>query len=274
MRSAVYSTAGLNDIFAIPNDCHVIWVSGCGGGGGGGGANSTAGATGGGAAPCFWRVPLSVRPGMAIGVHVGTGGLGGASGAAGQNVNTEGYLRVSGIAGYGLASPLVAASYLPFFSMGFGEQGTQSSGGGSGMPDIYCTTIGSMNNRMFAVNVDAADWNYGQKTFPLFLMGPASNGDCGRAAGVNPYFYNVPGSSTFNGNGIGAEFASDATYASGGGGGGGIFGKGGAGGVYSGGVGAGGNATGYGAGGGGGSGGPGPYGAGGNGSSGLVVIEY
>lgn len=274
MRSIIYSTAGQNDIFAIPNDCHVIWVSGCGGGGGGGGGNGTAGATGGGAAPCFWRVPLSVRAGYAIGIHVATGGVGGASGASGQAINTEGYLRVSGLAGYGLLTPLCASSYLPFFSMGFGEQGFQTSGGGSGTASIYFTTASGQATRMFATNVDAADWSYGQKNFPLFLMGALSNGDCGRTAGVDPYWYNVAGSSTFNGNGIGSESASDPTYASGGAGGGGMFGKGGAGGVYSGAVGNGGNATGYGAGGGGGSGGPGPYGAGGNGSAGVIYIEF
>lgn len=274
MRSTIYSTAGQNDYFGIPNDCHVIWVSGCGGGGGGGGANSAEGAAGGSAAPAFFRVPLSVTPGKCLGIYVATAGLGGASGAAGQSVNNEGYKRISYVVGSAILSPLVSGYILQMFCLGFGEQGMQSHGGGSGMPDMYHPTASGANNRMFAVNVDTADWSYGQKTCPAFLMGAIVGGDCSRTPPSNPYYYGVPGSSTFNGNGLGTEYASDPTYSSGGAGGGSIFGKGGAGGVYSGGIGNGGNATGYGSGGGGGSGGPGPYGAGGNGASGIVVIEY
>lgn len=275
MRSAIYSTAGQRDYFAIPNDCHLIWLSGCGGGGGGGGANSASGACGGSAAPAFHRVPLSVRAGGVLGILVATGGVGGASGAAGQSISSEGYLRVSSVSGSSLLSPLTAASYLPFFSMGFGEGGSQSAGGGSGPPNIYSvTSSGQASTRVMAVNVNAADWLYAQSNLPIFLMLPFSTGGVGRSGPSNPFNYGLAGRTTLNGWGLGDESASDATYGSGGAGGGGPFGKGGAGGVYSGGIGAGGDATGYGAGGGGGSGGPGPYGAGGAGSPGIVIIEY
>lgn len=273
MRSVIYNTAGANDYFAIPNDCNVIFVTGCGGGGGGGGANGSAGACGGSSAPTFWRVPLSVTPGKVIGVRVATAGAGGASGAAGVQIATEGYLRVSSLSGAALISPLLSGQLFKFFSMGFGGQGAQSSGGGSVPANLYASQS-TPHNYLMGVNVNKFDWTYGNVYVPFFLMGPFVNGDAGLAAPSNPSGYGSAGRATFMGGGVGDEYASDATYASGGAGGGSIFGKGGSGGVYSGGVGNGGNATGYGAGGGGGSGGPGPYGAGGNGSPGIVIIEY
>lgn len=275
MRSKIYSIPDDNNYFAIPDNCRVIWVGGCGGGGGGGGANSTSGACGGSSAPAFWRVPLSVKAGKVIGVRVAKGGLGGASGLPGQSANSGNYVMASSVCGSAIISPLVAASYLPFFSMGFGEPGAQSAGGGSGPPNIYSTTSSAIpNTRMINVNVDKFDWAYGAKVFPLFLMHPSSTGDVGRAGPLNPFGFGANDRNTFMGNGIGDEAVSDAVNGTGGSGGGSIFGKGGPGGIYSGAIGAGGAGAGYGAGGGGGSGGPGPFGAGGDGAPGLVIIEY
>lgn len=273
MRSVIYSDPGKEFVFPIPNDCSVIYVSGCGGGGGGGGANSAAGACGGSAAPQLFRLPLSVVPGKAIAGYVGIAGLGGASGATGLAINTEGYKRASSLSGSAIISPLCAGNLFPLLSLGWGGQGSQSSGGGTVPPNIYAFP-GPAQTYMLSANVNAADWNYSQQTMPVFLMAPVLTGDCGRGGGVNPYAYGLAGYSTLNAGGLGVESVSDATYGSGGAGGGGIFGKGGVGGVYSGGIGAGGAGTGYGSGGGGGSGGPGPYGAGGDGTQGIVIIEY
>lgn len=264
MREVIYDTPGDNNYFPIPDDCNVIFVSGCGGGGGGNTASGASGAPGGGAAPCFLRVPLSVTPGGVLGIRVGIGGL------AGESMNTEGYKRISSISGVALLSPLCAASYLPFFSMGFGEHG-----GGGGHAGIYCTTTaGGCGTRVLLNSGTGGDWSYGSKTLPVFLMPPIIKGDGAQAPPSSPYHYGQEGLRTFMDGGMGVEYASDPTYSSGGAGGGGLFGKGGAGGVYSGSPGNGGDGTGYGTGGGGGSGGPNPYGIGGNGSPGIVIIEY
>lgn len=278
MRSQIFDTPGSNAYFEIPDDCNVIWVSGCGSGGGGaGGATSPnyAGGDGGAASPCVFRIPLSVNPGGALAVYVGNTCAGG---SAGGNATQPGAGVTRGfhscIAGRDLISPFVDID-LPYFMIGHG-QGAQSRG------SSFTGPVACLYNRLFAsaganngpLSSGGALWEYVGGTgphFPVLLYPPFANGGGGGSAGgVNPTRYGKYGDSALFDNGMGTVYASDATYASGGAGAGGLFGRGGNGGVIGTNSGIGGDASGYGSGGGGGAGNA----AGGSGTGGLVVIEY
>lgn len=269
MSYKLWTTAGYSDYFEVPSDCHLIWVTGCGGGGGGQGSNASAtGGNGGCASPCVIRLPLAVVPNGIIGIYVGVGGAGGTA-ANGAAANTATFSRVTTIAGQGIISPLTTPDRR-IFTIGCGGESSVVS------PMIPALTdSGYVANECIVYNISTPPgWAYTGGGYPL--LGLAVSGkDAGKAGGVNPNTYNKAGVTAFNGNGFGHAQASDATYGSGGPGGGGPFGRGGTGGQYSGGSPAnGGNGSGYGAGGGGSSGRAAGSGVGGDGSGGFLLFEW
>lgn len=277
MRSQIFTDTG-NDYFLIPDDCNVIWVSGCGGGcGGSGGTVGGAGGDGGAGSPSAFRVPLYVRAGGCLAVHVGRAGTAGGVGNTGESENTAQASRASYVGGPDLLSAL-ADPYAPFFMIGFGGQGSTGGtfhGGNNHATSMRGTSMGRIHGS--PVSAGNIPWEFGLpvanggKHVPVFLyppMGNASGG--GTGGGVNPSTFGKVAYDTFNGTGYGSVFASDVTNASGGAGSGSLFGKGGNGGVVGTNGGAGGNATGYGAGGGGGAGNA----AGGNATAGILIFEY
>ena len=261
MRCTVFTESG---VFGIPNDCNMIWVSGCGAGQGGYVSSNANGASGGAASPCYLRVPLSVTPGGGLAVKVGVAAAAATSpGSTSTAFLTGGEAIHSAVSGQSLISPLCNNGIVRVFSLGYGEGGVPVSVG----PDNY--------GKSHATNATGLVWPFAMKTMAFPMAVGASKPDTGATYPTNPFTYGLVGRETMNSGGIGMAYANVAPYASGGPGGGGLFGKGGAGGVSDGAnPGAGQDATGYGAGGGGTSGGPAGGTLAGRGSHGIVYIEY
>lgn len=273
--------------FLIPNDCSVVYVTGCGGGSGG--AYNTnwynlLGGTGGGSASLWVRYPLAVTPGGMLMICVGRGGLGAYSSAYG--VTTTSAAEPSGvspnleglntyIAG-DIVGPEVTAN-VPRLDLGYaGDTGQIAKVGGNSV-------------------IGAGDWvfPYALGSLPLNLVGAFSNGEAGAVAGSNPSSIGKPGIHESTAGGAGASgqydnspfgpshetlgheafraYEDSLLLGAGGAGGGNPYGRGGSGGTPSSNGGAGGNASGYGA------------GAGGSaflcavtgmGTNGFVLLEY
>lgn len=287
LRNQVFNTPGPG-IFYIPDDCNVIFLTGCGAGGGGSGGKASAsygGGSGGAGSPSVFRVPLSVRPGGVLGIFVGYPQAGGAADVTPTydttgNINTS---KQSGVGGRDLLSPLVDPD-MPYFFIGYGGTNGNSAPTLCANPSIKSRTISGTDRILADPGLGDTTWafykQYGASNmycrWPIFGGGDFSGGAGGASAGgTDPSFYTTAyvtghGIRTFNNQGYGTISASDATYGSGGAGGGCMFGKGGNGGVIGVNGGVGGDATGYGAGGGGGAGNQ----AGGASTGGLIIIEF
>lgn len=274
MRSQVFS-GYLQEgyLWAIPNNCRVIRLSGCGSGGGGGGSNSATGGSGGNAGGCLDGLLVNVVPGSILAVRCGKGKLGGAAGANGETANTMLWRDFTCILGPGL----VGNERLPginWIAIAGGEHGRANSNYGYG-PEIpapgaggsysYAGYSGALNQSKWAKELTTSS----SKATGAFVEWLWSSGDGSRSGPSNPYSYGVSGRITVFGNGTGVALASDATNGSGGPGGGCMYGRGGTGGQYPGSV-NGSAGNGYGSGGGGGANG----GTGGDGADGCVIIEW
>lgn len=276
MRSQIFDSATYTQwgyYWAVPNNCEMILLSGCGAGGGGGGSNTTVGGSGGSSGGCLDRLYISVVPGSVIGVKIGRGLTGGAAGANGQTFSAGGYEAHSCIVGPGIKG---AVGYnrqpsVSYVVIGHGSSGGANSAFGAG-PGLIQHEGRASHMWGYTNSLNTADWEQAwsnQYATASFVENLVSSGDGSRAGPSNPYSYSNTDKVTVCGNGIGEALVSDATNGSGGPGGGCLFGRGGAGGQYPGTV-NGGNGTGYGSGGGGGANG----GTGGNGADGLIVIEW
>lgn len=269
MPSVVYTTAGAQDYWAIPNTKSgylLTYISMCGGGGGGAGCNTATGSGGGAGSPSVLRYPLWVVAGKALGVKVGQGLSGGAIGANGEALGSQNKMW-SMVIGNAIFSTSCKKDTYVFFAAGYGDSGAQSSTVNAKIYD-FTYTNGYLANTVNTTPTWAHLAQVGGNS-PLMSILSGYMGDIGRAGPSNPYSYGAASMVTVNGNGVGATSASDATNGSGGAGGGSLFGRGGTGGVYPGSV-NGGNGTGYGAGGGGAANG----GTGGNGTGGMIAIEW
>jgi hypothetical protein len=131
--------------FTVPLGVTTVWVSGCGPGGGGGGGNAgTNGGGGGGGGACTMGEAVSVTPGDAITVTIGTGGGGGASGgngSAGSAATTFGGLLslAAGAAGAFAGTGGAGGTGGGTGGAGYGQSGTDNSFGGSGGGGLFGT---------------------------------------------------------------------------------------------------------------------------------------
>lgn len=289
MRTRIfYNTNSNNDgsnYFLIPDDCSVVWVTGCGGGGGGTSgayAQRASGGGGGSAAPCFIDYPLIVKPNGILSIYVGKGCTGGgATGTSSQIGEASGggsFLMLGCIAG-DLIGPEVWA-YAPRFSLGCGSTtaGPQIESKGNGTY-TFCTFISDT-------------WASSSNNTPIWCMGPFSAGESGVDAFGNSGAYGATaGKDIFNGFGFDvggqygaphgygesfgqhafaeAGFSGEMIVGAGGHGGACVFGRGGAPGVS--GDGRGGHGFGFGAGGAGAMGESAPAG---DGAPGFIMLRY
>ncbi len=283
-----------SDIFLIPSDCSVVWVTLCGGGAGGASSsgNPSVPGTGGTSAVPIVRYPLAVVPNGYLVITIGRGGLGafrrrfGAYNSSATTRETEtlanGYLNTN-ISG----DILSAESLLPvtgaIFSAGFSGDSTNSPVimRGYGLFGAFGTSTGEF---LFQHTVDTTS-----RGMIFGLQAPSFTAETGKAAFSTVTSSGKAGLNLGTDSGIGAQgytsaldgSYSNAPYGAGGyaeglligpcgAGGGNPYGRGGAAGLPWVDRGQGGDATGYGAGGGGGC----WLCPGGNGGDGFVLLEY
>jgi hypothetical protein len=134
--------------WTIPNGVKRVYVTLVGGGAGGGGGGSvnsggakSPGGGGGGAGKIFYRVPLTVTPGLILDIAIGLGGTGGAGAAAGQGTG--------GLATSGGNSTILRSSNLILEATGGKAGSVYNYGGASGSGLTGSGEVSSTSNGSF-----------------------------------------------------------------------------------------------------------------------------